>query len=976
MVTSSPDSRPPFTSSRTPIVGREKELERVRTWLLQAREAGLSVGVIGGEPGIGKTRLLLALADAARVDGWLVAWSRGRTDEGVPPFLPIAEIIRALLPGSADHPSLEKLTLSAPDLVTLIPELRPSTPASDFTPTSPTRFQVLEGITEFLTEAADGPEANGLLLIVDDVHWVDAASLDALLHLLHGSGERRLLIATSYRTTEVAPSHPAFAFLSEVSRRRWADQIILRPISDPDAAGLISTLNGGAAVAPAVQQALIARGGGNPFYLEELVWQLHAEQIDLRDPGAALATTALPEGVRHVVGARLHRLGEPIRTVLQAAAVLGDEFRTDILESVTRMPHADLLASLDGAERSGMVAGYDGRWAFRHPLIRQTCYESLSEARRRSLHLSAARAFAAVADSDAAAGTIALHYRAAGDLAEPGAAFSRTLRAVDVAERLRAWEEAAELLGWCLHALEDSVTARAAQADAAAVRVRLARSHAILGNAARAAEALSEARSIAVAGADWPGLARATLPALEVWHAPEAQLELIDEAFAYPGAREPFLEAQLWVQRARFDVSGDAAADALAHARRLATQHGYIEIEAQATTVEAARVATAGQLFQAALLFDVAQGQFRSLDMSEQSMDSLVYADVFRTLVYPRSGMELLAHVVDLTAAKQVPWLADPCLIVLTSLAAIRCAPVEANAIAARVRGSALNRGYATAMQAITSALFDDAEEGLSLATRVSTDQHPLLQLTGIGVLARIEYLRGNTTGARAATERWSYSAIPSLAARSPYSPHVWWSAGSVGEALAALGDDASVRAAYEVYAALTELRVTASGSADTFRGQLALRLGLREEARRWLRAGLDWARTDGFPLEEGRALFSLAELALAERRTAEARGLLDEAEAVFQARGVGLYVGAISRLRTQVRPAGESRRSALPAGITLRERDVLRLLAAGRSNAQIAAKLRISIRTVDRHVENLYARIGVHNRAQATAFAVQHNLG
>jgi tetratricopeptide (TPR) repeat protein len=529
------------------LVGRDRELEHLEAGLaaLSARRGG--VFFVVGEPGIGKSRLAAEAADRATARGFRVVWGRCWEAAGAPAFWPWIQVLRTLAKGG------EVLG----ELARLLPESGTSRE-----PVSVDRFEVFDALGQLLSGAAG---RQPLVLVFEDLHTADQASLSALEFVVRHTRDAQLLVVGTYRNVGATPAPDATALLERAARSGIV--LPLQRLSERDVAALVDTHGTDAATAQAVYQAT----EGNPLFVHEVLRVLSAL-------GPAAQRVPVPSGIRAVIREHV-RLAGGADESLELAAILGREFGLTTLAAALEREPLSVAESLAPAVRAGLLGEpYPRQYRFTHVLIRDTLYEDIAPARRAELHRAAGERLAQLYGDDPGAplDEIAHHYFEAGlDVIDKAIEASR--RAAERAIRMFAFEEAALGLERALHALE-----RAAPSDArrrAELLIELGRARIACGDSEAGMAACRQAAELARGLRSSELLARAALTFGQVFTfgVPGDELTaLLEQAIAALGTEETPLLARAMARLAGAlqpaptpDRPVALAREAIALARRL-----------------------------------------------------------------------------------------------------------------------------------------------------------------------------------------------------------------------------------------------------------------------------------------------------------------------------------------------------------------------------------------------------------------------
>jgi class 3 adenylate cyclase len=417
------------------FVGRDGELDRLGQLWKEATAGELRVALVGGEPGVGKTRLAAELARKVHDEGATALAGRCDEDLGVP-YQPFVEALRHF----ADHSSLlvNGLGRYGGELVRLVPELTervPGLPAPLRSDPDTERYRLFDAVAGWLTAAsADEP----VLLVLDDLQWAAKPTLLLLRHVVR-AGNGRVLVLGTYRDSELTHDHPLVEVVADLRRQGGVERLSLSGLDDVGVAAIVEQAAGrtldeaGHALALAVYQ----ETEGNPFFVREVL--RHLVESGAVERGAEGWSTLLPvdelgipEGVREVVGRRLARLSGDTNQALRVAAVVGPEFELGVVQAAGDLGEETLLDAVEEAAVARVVTAVSPtRYRFAHALVRATLYESLTPARQVMLHRKAAEAIETIHQTalDDYAPALAHHW------AKASAPVTDTTRAVEWARR-------------------------------------------------------------------------------------------------------------------------------------------------------------------------------------------------------------------------------------------------------------------------------------------------------------------------------------------------------------------------------------------------------------------------------------------------------------------------------------------------------------------------------------------------------------
>ncbi|HLJ69602.1 MAG TPA: AAA family ATPase [Chloroflexota bacterium] len=357
-----------------PLVGRAAELE-----LLEWHLAGLGppLLVFGGEPGIGKTRLLRQAAEMAGRRGQAVVAGGCQRRSGQEPYAPFPRAIARQL-ATLPEPARRELVRESRWLVHLLPELSSllPEPISSSLEASQERRLLFDAVARSLANVA---HETGIALLLDDLQWAPADALDLLTALIHDPASAHLRVVCAFRTTEVHPSEPLGLMLADLAHAGLAAQHMVEPLSPEESEQLLVSLADDLDPQSTLLRRAVRRTGGVPFYLVSYAQEL-------RTNGAA-PKRDVPWDVAHSVRQRAAVLPQSSQEILAVAAVAGRVILQSVLEQVVAWTDTDLLSALEAACEARLLEEAGGRaYQFPHDVIREALEADLGRARRTLLH--------------------------------------------------------------------------------------------------------------------------------------------------------------------------------------------------------------------------------------------------------------------------------------------------------------------------------------------------------------------------------------------------------------------------------------------------------------------------------------------------------------------------------------------------------------------------------------------------------------
>jgi DNA-binding NarL/FixJ family response regulator len=989
------------------LIGRELQLAALGRLIAQAYRGHGQTALVAGEAGIGKSRLVAEIKRHAVQQGFAVLQGRCFEPDGVLPYAPLLDLLRAFVAVQPPNDVAELLGTTAAELVKLLPELTVALP--DLSPGSALEPQqehrrLRQAIVQFFARLA---ARKSLLVIIEDLHWCDESSLEALLALARLVPTQPILLALTYRSDEVHSE--LAAFLAALDREHLATEMLLPRLSAGDIDALIrATFDLPHSVQPEFLEALHAVTEGNPFFVEEVLKSLlaageifYADDAWSRKP---LGELRLPRSVQVAVQRRLDQVSQEAREVLTCAAVAGRRFDFALLQALTGRDEPTLLRLIKQLIRAQLVVEESADvFAFRHALTQQAVGADLLARERRALHRAIGEAMERIYPRSIEAHLTDLaHHFFAAEIWDRAMAYAR--RAGEQAQALYAPRAAVDQFTRAIAAAE-----QLGQLPPLEVYRARGQAHELLGDFEAALHDYTQALEVARTAHDLQGEWQSLLALGFLWSGRD---------FTQTG--ECFRLALELAQR-----MNDLAT--VAHSlNRLGNWHMMIEqpIEAQRRHEQALSVfsahtdrrglaetldllgttnISAGDTLQGAMYYQQAITLFRGLGDRHGLASSLTMlalcCDHYLANTYMAADTNRLSlslnHAEEAhTIARESGWR-------------------YGEALALIVKGQILGAGgeYGRALETL--------QDGLAIAVEVEhhqwqVDAHLILGALYLDLLAaptarqhfqqalilaeaiRSLYWLRTVAGFLASTcifqgELEQADALltkvlgPDTPAVTMGQRHAWCARAEL--ALAWNKPTQALEILERMYAAAPNVPPHGEHKIPRLailRAEALAGLGRAGEAEVVLRAAQTTANERGIQSAQWRILARLASLYYTQGRREEAEAASTEARAIVADLAASLSDAALRE--TLVRGAAAQMKHIRPlsprhvakqtyAGLTAREREVAALIAQGKSNRALADALVVSERTIAKHVENILSKLGFTSRAQIAAWAVEKGL-
>ncbi|SFQ07886.1 regulatory protein, luxR family [Amycolatopsis arida] len=996
----------PRLGSGIPLVARAAELGRLREAFARAEAGAAGAVLVGGDAGVGKTRLVTELAEHAAAAGALVLTGRCLdVREGGLPYLPFAEALTPL--ATADDAAVLAAMRNRPALGRLLPQLAPAgaSAGAHHQPLPPAaqdslgrgtseqdlgQLQLFDAILGVLTElAADRP----VVLVVEDLHWADTSTRNLLSFLISRLRAQRLLLVASYREEDVHRRHPLRPVLAELVRLPAVQRIDLPPMGEADARALVEALAEGP-LDPALVDTVVERSEGNPFFAEELL-------------ASGPACADLPAGLAEVLLARLERLPADARQVVRVASVANGRVSHAALAEVSGLGERELDEALRAAVQHHVLVVERGYYAFRHALLREAVYGDLLPGERSRMHAAYAARLLGQPDVRGRDAALAYHSLQSNDLPT---ALAAAVRAADQAEKLGAPGSA---LGHVEQALRiwDAVPAEQ-RPDGVDEHELLHEASYFAGASGQPERSIAYARS-AVAALDGTVRAeraaktwrRLALALMSLDSTRDEAVEAVERAWELVADAEPS-PARVWVlaTRAQFLRNTGQFAEALrcaqaavADARTVGSPAG----EADALVVLGALTEHDGEVARARELLDEAMRKAHAADASAVALRALY----FLGLSHDDHGeldraQATYRRALDYAEEAGLTWSSFGIEIRLKHLF-LRYVTGDWPEVDAAVLPERTGSTVVTARMAAAWAHIAVGRGDLAVAERLVADvaeqwrTDTQIPLSGGAARAELAFWRGDhavavrgvreTVGWLEEFTPWQLGGIR-LGAIGITAAAAWAASARLR------GDDEAVTTAVAEGGALLEHVRGCAAKGWPRTGTLGPEgrawLARAEAAATCLTGAPDpelWAEAVrafdyGAVYEQAICRWQRAEALLAHDGAANAAAAAEEladAAAVAERLGARPLRDAVrdTARRARVDLPGQAARRDVVSPLTDRELAVLRQVALGRTNRQVGAELYISEKTVSVHLSRAMAKLGASRRAEAVAIAYDRGL-
>ncbi|MBS0643069.1 MAG: AAA family ATPase [Proteobacteria bacterium] len=964
------------------FVGRQVELDKLLEAAASARTGRGRLVLVSGEPGIGKTRFA---TEVASLIGFRVLWGRCHEAAGAPSYWPWTQVLRDPLHDPDTDALRADLGPGAADIADIVPELRGRLSGLEALPPArdpaEARFRLFESLARFLLAVA---RRQPLLVVLDDLHWADVPSLRLLEFLTPELATGRILLVGAYRDTELSRLHPLSDALGGLTREAHVARLRLTGLDGEEVRHFVAHAAG--VIPPAaLTHSIHQQTEGNPLFVREVVSLLADQGYFSVNPGATPTALRIPEGIRDVIGRRLNRLSPDCNAVLTLAAVAGRGFPAEVLAEASGKPEDAVLHVLDEAVEARIIEETaPNHFQFTHALIRETLYDEVRPGQRRRLHRAVGEAVEAATrrDPGPVLADLVRHFQAAGAEHELQRAIVYALQAGKRANAMFGFEDAAALFQVGLDMIE-----QIAEPDRrlhAELLYNLGETERRANDYPAALSRLRDAARVARDGGFLDILADAALSfETAVWRwgqppNPETVTFLADVLAALPETMAATrIRVMAALARARLYAGEYEAATALVNnaADQALVLGDPAAIAASFDSRFEFEFSARPRLNDAHLVLRAAD-QLGNLELAARAwFQCAIYHMMQAEAAESRQAIDEFCRMSDRLRQPLFSLMA----LGLRSVYALFSGDL-AEAEVMILRALRMRSPAGTHVSDVVAVPIFELRRAQGRIVELRPMIQAFAQSAGSEAwqpgLALMHLECGDREAARASFEtaaRDDFSAVPRDGRWTT-------SMAYLVEVCAGLQDAVRASALYrhlQPWAGVCMVLgggACIGGSADRFLGLLSATMQRWTDAEAHFDAAIAMNRRIGGRLPLAYTQHDYASMLLIRALPsdrARAMDLLDAAAESAAALGVAGLLPRINRLRTQPAPAAPT----VPDELTSRELDVLRLLAIGRSNADIALVLSISLNTVATHVRSILAKTGCANRTEAASYAMRHGL-
>ncbi len=979
------------------FVGREREFGELASLLADAISGDGRLALLSGEPGIGKTRLAAEFSDLARSRDCLVLWGRSHGNDGSPPYWPWIQALKGLVIELSDQSLADCLGSNGPELANLVPDFQ--SPGRDLGTVSALEFprqakyRLFNAVSSFLQRVSS---LKPVVIVLDNLHWTDRDSLLLYQFVANEVDRHRICIVATYRDTDLVFGNNLAEIFDGLPRSPVLRRFTLGRLSYEETSAYLDYALG-TRPPQALLDGIFNSTEGNPLFVAETVRMLiqeHGVDGGLGNGYRELAVR-IPEGVKEVIGRRINAVSDDAGMLSRVASVIGREFSAaELAHCLVELPDDRFdrtLSEVIAAAFMQEVSEEPGRFRFSHELVRATLYDSLSHRTRADMHLRVADFLAETASDDPAAmSRIAHHYARTARESSASVAIDYLVRAGSAATEASAYEDAQSHLKFALELLDRWQPANLARRGEILLQLGLAQRKS--GAFLQARESQAAAAEIARRTGDFDLQTTAAIDFAESGFYPgitgRDAVQILEDVLDRGPLEDTPANARLLgvLSRAlifagQIERATEKAGSALQMARRI----GDVAVLARAVReaifpmwprpdlihervrmaeelISLARALGDDELLSDAhgfrLFCSLELGQIETVDadidakhtigLRIRSPEILYMVEAWRSMRALLAGdfaeAERRAVLAENTGSRLQAYGVDG--VFGLQMFSIRREQGRLGEIAPMVSAMAADGQGGSTWQpglAVIYSELDMEDEARHVFDSLADDDFAMvpkdaLWLVSMSFLAdTCAYLRDS---ARAET---LYRMLEPYAGR----------AASAGSAVVCFG--AVDRDMANLAATMTDRERSIAHY------ESAIELNSAMGAAPWLaRTRHDYAR----------ALVSFGQGGDIKR----VRSLLEQARRSADSMGMTSLVNRCAETRELLLSAG-SDNGSVPARLTEREVEVLRLVASGKSNKEIASELVISVYTVGNHVSNILSKTGSSNRAEAATYGLGSGL-